>query len=245
MTSNLYVAWQDQDSRKWHTIARLTRTDAGFDFLFTRGVERLHSIPSDLFRLDVNKRYSSVELIPLFKNRLPSRSRPDFLRMAGWLNLSGSENEFETLARFGLIPGTDSILVYPEPTLVSGQYKLEFFVHGIRHMHKDALTVCNKLNPGDRLLPLLDVHNPVDPNAVALRCPNDQILIGYVPTFYAPDLRHLLSNLKIAETAALTVVRNNRDAPVQLRLLCRFESKVPQGFRALDTEVHKPLFEYA
>jgi hypothetical protein len=245
VVSSLYVAWQDPTSRQWHTIARLQRANSGFELLFTHGIKRLHSIPSDLFGLDINKRYHSDELMPLFRNRLPSRSRPDFLKMAEWLNLSGSESEFDTLARFGLIPGTDSILMYLEPTITAAQYEFEFFVHGIRHMHKEALLICEKLRTGDRLLPLLDLQNPYDPNAVALRIPESPILLGYVPTFYAADVKQLLTNQKVSNTAAITVVRNNGDAPAQLRLLCKFRSSVPQEFRVLDTDTHRPLLDQA
>jgi hypothetical protein len=199
----------------------------------------------NLFNMDLNKRYKSEELIPLFRNRLPSRSRSDFRKIAGWLNLSGDENQFDLLSRFGLIPGTDSILIYPEPKIGSGEYELEFFVHGIRHMGEDALERCSRIRAGDRLLPVLDVQNPVDPNAIAFRRENDPILIGYAPVFYASDLKALLSSHRIANGARITVVRNNEDAPAQLRLLCRYVSPVTQDFRALDTEDHKILVDEA
>lgn len=241
MPDNLYVAWQDAETRAWHTVGRLSRAKDGYEFQFTRGVRRLKTIPADVFRADVNGRYLSTELMPLFQNRLPSKSRSDFAKMAAWLNLQGNEDEFDLLARFGLIPGTDSILVYPEPQVIDGKYRLEFFVHGIRHMHADAVVLCDGLKAGDRLLPLLDLQNPVDPNAVAVRPKEHSVLIGYVPTFYASDLRHILADVELAARARVTVVQNNKDAPIQLRLLCRFEAEVPSDFRSLATEVHSPM----
>src|SRR5690606_28696102 len=101
------------------------------------------------------------------------------------------------------------------------------------------------IGTGDRILPLLDVQNHVDPNAVALRCHQQTLIIGYVPTFYAADLREILSQPKAAKSAQITVVRNNEDAPEQLRLLCRFESPIPAGFKALSSESHQPLFDEA
>jgi len=195
--------------------------------------------------MDVNKRYSSDELMPLFKNKLPNRNRSDFIKLVNWLNLRGNEEEFEALSKFGLIPGTDSILVYPEPQVVSGKYNLEFFVHGIRHMHRDVLVRCRDIKEGSRLLPLLDVQNPVDKNAVALRCEDEPLLIGYVPVFYAGDIRRILGDPSLAIEAQIKVVRNNEDAPVQLRLLCQFAAAVPHGFRAFDATMHKPIFEEA
>jgi hypothetical protein len=122
LPASLYVAWQNQVTRVWHTVARLSRSEAGYELVFTRGVSSLLTIPADLFRMDVRKRYISNALFPLFKNRLPSRSRTDFEKMARWLNVKGDEDEFALLSKFGLIPGTDSLLVYPEPDVVSGVY---------------------------------------------------------------------------------------------------------------------------
>ncbi len=165
--------------------------------------------------------------------------------MAQWLNVIEGEDEFGLLSKFGLIPGTDSLLVYPEPAVVSGTYGLEFFVHGIRHMQKNVMELCSAFKAGERLLPLLDVQNPVDQNAVAIRGVDPAALVGYVPTFYAMDFRQLLSQPRLAAKAQLTVVRFNGDAPSQLRLLCRFECPVPQGFRALNSEAHLPVIDEA
>ena len=120
MPASLYVAWQNPATRAWHTVARLRRTGDGYEFVFTRGITSMPTIAADLFRMDVKRRYISDELFPVFKNRLPSRRRDDFSKMAEWLNMKGTEDEFEMLSRFGLIPGGDSLLVYPEPEVVSG-----------------------------------------------------------------------------------------------------------------------------
>jgi HIRAN domain-containing protein len=241
LSANLFLAWQDPGTRTWHTFARLRKNGDDYELAFTRGAQRLGTIPLELFKLDITKIYRFGELIPVFRNRLPSRKRADFERMAAWLNLTGDEDEFTQLGRFGLIPGTDSILIYPEPEIIRAKYHLEFFVHGIRHMHKDAPKICDSTNKGERLLPLLDVQNPVDQNAVALRREDDPTLIGYVPTFYAADIKILLSSPGVESSARFTVVRSNKDAPMQLRLLCRFESAAPAQFHPLDTEAHMLL----
>jgi hypothetical protein len=240
MVSNLYVAWQDEITRAWRTIARLHRASNGYELSFTQGADKLKSIPSELFRMDVKSTYVFSDLIPMFKNKLPPRSRNDFLKMAGWLNLRGDEDEFTMLSRFGLIPGSDSILIYPEPEIASNKYTLQFFVHGIRHMHRDAVSLCDDLHSGTKLLPVLDVQNPVDKNAVALRCENESVLLGYVPTFYASDLYKLLSDANVAKSAIVRVVKSNIDAPLQLRLLCSFEAAVPDNFQSLSADVYKP-----
>ena len=98
------------------------------------------------------------------------------MKMARWLNLGGDEDEFGLLSKFGLVPGNDAILVYPEPSIEGSSYQLEFFVHGIRHMHVDVLRLADNIQSGERLLPLLDVQNPVESCAVALRSVNAPIL---------------------------------------------------------------------
>lgn len=243
MAEKLYVAWQDEATRTWHTIARLTRDSGGYELIFTQGASRLGDLPERLFKMQLKYRYRFETLINVFRNKIPSRNRPDFEKMARWLNLSGSEDEFALLSKFGLIPGSDALLVYPEPKVIGGNYELEFFVHGIRHMHPDVLKWCDDLETGGRLLPVLDVQNPVDQYAVALRSDANTIFVGYVPTFYAGDLKRILSNEALCAAAKMTVVRNNKDAPIQLRLLCRFESPVPPGFQPLDSTAHKPAIE--
>jgi hypothetical protein len=236
---NLYAAWQDE-RRSWHTIGRLSRIRDQYDFVFTKGAKVLGRMPKDLLGMNVDQTYRSSDLFALFKNKLPSRSRPDFRQMSQWLNLTGDETDFDLLSKFGLIPGTDSTLVYPEPELVDGRYAVEFFVHGIRHMEEAALKWTEACAPGDRLLPMLDVQNPMDASAVTLRPESKCILIGYVPAFYATDFYRILSDPKCVEEARVTVLKSNPSAPPQLRLLCRFETPAPKSFIPLNTDEHEP-----
>jgi hypothetical protein len=242
LPNKLYAAWQDETSRSWHTIGRLARLrNDEYEFVFTKGAQILGAMPKDLFGMNTFHSYRSSVLLPLFRNKLPSRSRPDYTQMANWLNLTGEEMDFDLLSKFGLIPGTDSTLVYPEPDVTTGRYKLEFFIHGVRYVQNDAREWCKNAQAGTRLLPLLDVQNPVDPDAVTLRPEGKNFLLGYVPSFYASDFRKILSDTRGLETARITVLKCNNDAPPQMKLLCRFEAAVPQSFRALDTEAHQPL----
>lgn len=85
----------------------------------------------------------------------------------------------------------------------------------------------------------MDVQNDYDVNAIALRAEDGTILLGYVPRFYSTDLRTILGRPDCAKTAEFQVVRNNVDAPVQLKMLCRFTSAVPSDFRPLDDVDHE------
>ncbi|MGC0326262.1 hypothetical protein ABIG06_006891 [Bradyrhizobium sp. USDA 326] len=244
----VYVAWQEPATRQWHTIARLTRVGGEYEFSFTRGAEKVAKVVQGLFNSRLTEHYVSTELISLFKNKIPPRSRSDFHKLAHWLNLRGDESEFDMLGKFGLIPGSDGLLVYSEPLISDAHYSVEFFVHGIRHvhggledrhLHGDVLKWCESVSEGDQLLPMLDVQNQFDGNCIALRADEGTIVIGYVPRFYAPDMKIILSDPVLASTASFKVLRNNFDAPLQFRLLCRFESAVKPGFNPFDDSDHE------
>lgn len=248
MPPNVYVAWQEPKSRRWHTIAKLSRSSDRFQFQFTRGSSELGEVTKKLFNSNVADHYQSDQLIALFRNKIPPRGRSDFQQLATWLNLRGDESEFEMLGRFGLIPGTDGILVYPEPLILGDRYELEFFLHGIRHAHgsenqkhlrADVFAWCASAKENDRLSAMLDVQNEFDANAVALRAADGTAIVGYVPRFYSSDVKKILSNQQLAEGAVFQIVRNNQDAPDQLRLLCKFSSQVERDFKPLADPEHE------
>jgi hypothetical protein len=244
----VYVAWQDTATREWHTIARLSFVADHYEFSFTRGAETLRSVVKQLFNSNLDDHYISSELISVFRNKIPPRRRSDFQKLANWLNLRGDESDFDLLGKFGLIPGSDGLLVYSEPHVENGRYSIEFFIHGIRHthgdtnsrhLHGDVMTWCQAAQEGDRLYPLLDVQNEFDVDAVGLRASEGTIVVGHVPRFYARDLRLILGQPEFARTSEFHLVRNNCDAPLQFRMLCRFTSNVPDDFKALDDADHQ------
>jgi HIRAN domain-containing protein len=243
LADRLYVAWQDEKSRSWHTIACLDKHPGEYALTFTRGAKKFDAVLAKLFRFQPGYVYLSDELLPVFRNKVPSRNRPDFIRMAEWLGVKPNASDFDLLAAFGRIPGSDSTLTYPEPDVKDGTYRLQFFVHGIRHMESSAIVRSEQIRAGDSLLPLFDVQNPFDAEAVALRTERDMTIIGFVPAFYAADFRKLLADPAIASKARFSVVRNNMQAPIQLKLLCNFESPVPLGFRPLATVEHELFVE--
>lgn len=132
------------------------------------------------------------------------------------------------------------MLIYPAPSLDDGQYEIEFFVHGVRHMHKDVETWCARLEKAT-LLPMLDVKNPFDQHAIALRPEDTTLILGYVPVFYAPDIHSILLDKEVRDSAKFSIVRCNLDAPSQLRLLCRFTSRLPVNFKSMQADEQIPL----
>jgi hypothetical protein len=243
VSDSVFVAWQDGSTRRWTTIAKLTRSSEGYEFVFTRGATKVTSSLLDLFQMEPGYRYRSADLLQIFRNRIPPRSRADFARLAAWLDVPVAADEFQLLSKFGLIPGSDSLLVYPAPQVVDGLFQLEFFLHGVRYMHPEAARMCDTVSSGERLYPMLDLQNPADSNAIVLRTDAHNVNLGFVPAFLAKDLRALLSNEVILSTSTFHVMRANEDAPTQLKVLCRFRARIPQSFNPFLSDEHAPLIK--
>ena len=117
MEDKVYVAWQDEVSRRWETIACLTKRGDEYELIFTKGAEKLDNISKKLFRLEPGNRYVFSDLIAIFKNKIPSKSRPDFHKMARWLGADPDAGEFGLLKAFGLIPSSIPRLPTPDQQL--------------------------------------------------------------------------------------------------------------------------------
>ncbi|MEH2456180.1 hypothetical protein [Nostoc sp.] len=115
----LFLAWQDPKIRAWFPIGRLTYDGTKYYFVYTHGAteaqvkygfQLLLSFP------DLNKVYTSVELFPLFYNRLMQRSRPDYKNYIQSLNIpEGEDYPVTILSRSGGRKVTDNFEVFPCP----------------------------------------------------------------------------------------------------------------------------------
>jgi hypothetical protein len=116
----------------------------------------------------------------------------------------------------------------------------KFFLHGLRHMPEAARTRVLTLQPDEPLFPMLDVCNPVDPNAVALRDENERVMLGYIPRYLAHDGWKLFQDCD-PDYIKVFVHRVNKDAPLQQRLLCRMHACWPDGFEPCSGEEFQPI----
>jgi hypothetical protein len=241
MTSTLFLTWQDPDTRNWYPVGRLTREDGEYIFVYTKGaLESPRFIPfGSMNQIDV--KYVSPILFPLFSNRLLSKSRPEYTDYLSWLGLQQqSANSLELLARTGGERVTDSLQIYPypEPT-ADGQYQTHFFCHGMRHLRRFVSSEVEMFEGGQQLLPMFDIMNLVDRQAVAIRTTDPAIMIGYSPRYLARDIRELATLSR--ETFDLRVERVNRDAPIRFRLLCRLAATWPDGFEPCSEPTFQPV----
>jgi hypothetical protein len=190
-------------------------------------------------RLDT--KYISDVLFPLFANRLLTKSRPEYDKYLSWMGFQqGRIDPLELLARSGGERATDSLQVYPCPEKTpEGKYETYFFCHGMRHLRGNVPQEILKLAPGEMLLPMLDVFNPYDSQAVALRTSDPAMMIGFCPRYLARDLRDLILHSK--DTFCLLVERVNVDAPIQFRLLCKVTADWPEGFKPCSEAAFQPV----
>lgn len=246
----IFLAWQDPQSRRWFPVGRLWRegTDYRFGYLqgFSDAAREAGLAPLPSFP-EPGKVYASENLFPLFRNRVMNAAREDFESYLERLGLvRGSDGDrlmFDILARSRGIRSTDSFEIFPLP-LVEGdasvQYRLDFFVHGVRHTPDAAQAAAQGLESGARLYLLADLQNPEDPRALALRTPNRH-LVGYLPRYYCADLHDLMAS---GERVDVTVLRvNPPPAPPQQRLLCRVASEWPFERQPLSQAQYRLLGE--
>jgi hypothetical protein len=194
---------------------------------------------------DLEAVYESLELFPVFANRLLAPSRPEYEAFLKWggFDLADPPDPLALLGVMGGNRATDSIEVFPCPAPdAQGWYVTKFFLHGVRWMAPAAWERIDRLQPDEPLALLLDFMNRHDPHAVAVRTCDVQgrFLIGYVPRYLAEDICELCLRCEPG-FITLTVERVNRDAPLQHRVLCRMKACWPNGFQPCSRDEFQPL----
>jgi len=251
MSKVLFLAWQDPDGRRWFPVGRLAFDGSRYQFVYIRGAREardrcgfhpLHPFPS------FETTYESSEMFPLFSNRVPRRSRPDYKDYVSRLNVpENADDPMALLARSGGRRATDSLEVFPYPHLdESGRYHIHFFAHGLRYMSPESVSWVERLEVGERLLLVHDFQNPHDRHALILRT-NDAVpgdghryMVGYCPGYLLRDAFEIL--LRCADDVEVAVERvNPPPAPLQVRLLCNMTACWPEDFRPFTAEIYQPI----
>jgi hypothetical protein len=246
MSNALYVAWRggSPESGTWSPVGKLEHVDGLYRFTYTQGARTLDAFSPFPGMTHLDRVYESEELFPLFANRLLSKSRPEYEAYLTWGGFDPNDPP-DPLAILGVTEGirqTDQLEVFPCPTPdADGCYLTKFFLHGLRWMPGPALERIAKLTQGERLAMMLDLQNPYDQHAVALRTiQGERFLLGYVPRYLAQDLGRLSVTCNFAE---VTVQRVNSSAPLQMRVLCRMNACWPDDFKPCDQDAYQPIVE--
>src|SRR6266545_1711498 len=243
----LYLAWRQPDQR-WWPVGRLSQDGSEYVFTYTKGAmsaaeggfRPLLSFP------DLDEVYVSKQLFPLFGNRLPPKSRPDYQDFVEWLDLGPGETDaMGMLARSGGRRETDMFEVFPVPERSSAdRYESTFFVHGLRHRGVEAEQEARRLAPGDPLVLKPEPENPHDPLALRVLTTLRGTHLGFVPRYLCEDV-HSLQEVAGQDGVCVRVRRINAPpTPAQFRVLCALDAPWPAGFRPLSNPDFVPLHSF-
>ncbi len=248
MKTALFVAWRnqvEQHHQGWGPIGRLEHENGVYRFFYTRGANELDGFKPFSEMPNLNEVYESNELFPLFANRLLGKQRPEYENFLRWGGFA-SDSSPDPILILGVTEGkkaTDSVEVFPCPVPDgNGCYFNKFFVHGLRWMNTASIQRIESLRPDDRLYLMLDLQNPYDENAVALRTDTDRAMLGYVPRYLAAEVVDLCGRCDL-DFIELYVAQVNLDAPLQQRLLVRMHACWPEGFQPCAGDAFKPIPE--
>jgi hypothetical protein len=223
----LVVAWQNPVTGGAITpIGLLEKTEHGYAFAYLRRARTLPGFRPLLGLEDLNRRYESTTLFPLFRQRLMERRRPDYRRYLQVLGLPYGVDPLGEIARSGGRRAGDTIFLLPEPFIdAQGLTSTEFFVHGVRHK-AGAEARISTLRPGDRLELRDEPSNPANQRALLVTHVGDQL--GYVPDLLV-DYMHTVRRASDLVMAVAQV--NGPDVPPNLRLRVHAEGSVPRVYR--------------
>jgi hypothetical protein len=223
----LIVAWQDPESRRYHAVGLLLRTnDDLYRFRYRKEASSVPGFRPFLGFSDLDRDYTSSHLFPLFAERILDDARPDRISLYDALDLVSTAGPMEFLARSGGRRAGDRIQLLPTPSVVDGHTSCVFLVHGVRYQ-EGAADAIDQLRPGDELALEPEPNNPIDPNAVLVT--QDGTRLGWVPNPLLSYVRAVMSS----PDARLTVVRANpRELGHHMRLLVRIEGTLPEDFVA-------------
>lgn len=233
---SVYILWQDKshNGRMWHPVAKLTQSELGmYSLTYTQGARNPRFQPF-LLMTDKSKTYHSSELFAFLKNRIPPASRPEHEELFGWCNLNSTANYLDLLSVSGGEKVTDNYRVISLPEKINDQYISTFFVSGIRYLSDDQKRIVENFPAKYQLEYEFENDNVNDSQAVLLLDKKEDFKIGYYPKYLTSDLRRL-HNLA-EKSIKIEVVRVNKTAPEQFKLLCKTISDWPLGFNPCDNE---------
>ena len=235
----LFVSWRSPKSRRIHSVGRLAFDAPTHQYEF-RYIHSALTASKDGFtpfpefpRLEGT--FRSVDLFPLFANRVMPTTRAGYADFLTALGLDpATARPMAILARTGGRRETDQIELFPMPQHESGNcFATTFLLRAIRYMPQPATDErIQRLKAGEKLFWMLDLQNPADPAAIAVRT-EDNVMIGYLPAYLTADFSHLQEQCGMTQVLVERV--NLPPAEAHHRLLCKIESCWPDSFRPFNT----------
>ena len=244
----LYLAWQDNRSRRWFPVGQLEvnyGSEPGadeYEFAYVEGVKEAEKTAD--FRPivgfpELTKRYRSGGLFPIFQNRVMNAGRPDRPEYLRRLGLDDGADAVTELAVSSGLKHTDNFQVFP-PLIVTngGRFTYRCMAHGRRRQQPDAIRRTESLEPGEALNLSPQTDHPAATLAIKV-CTQDGHHVGWLPRYLVDGL-HQDGAWMVADAKA-TVAQVNLDAPLSHRLLIDFTGKLPPGFRMADLPQYQPI----
>lgn len=228
-TKTLFLAWQDQrtESRKWFPVGRLDVEPMLHRFRYTVGARRAQKEAKFLPLLDfpcMDEDYRSLELFPLFKNRVIASGRPDRSDYLRNLALPEDANPAEILSVNGGARVTDSYEVFPKiEKSDDGEFTCRFFLHGWNHTSQPAQKRLDSLKREEPLYVTLELTNPATRLAVQIQT-TDYYMIGWTPRYLVNDLAMAMAE-RSNEYDARVVRVNPQPAPSKQRVLIEMRGR--------------------
>jgi hypothetical protein len=240
----LFVAWREPESRRIFAVGRLLRLAtpfSGYEFGYIEGARVAAGAGFQPFLAfpNLEKVYRSRELLPFFKNRVLSPSRPDYLEYIESLSLDAPAEPMTLLATSGGRRATDLIEIFPDWTREpKGQdVQTRFLVRGVQHV-PGAEERIDRLEVGERLQCVPDALNSVNALAIKLRA-SDGGEIGFVPDYLAADLADLLGHGAEVDVRVQRV--NPPPAPRHHRVLCVLSVRNAAHFSGYRSALFRPI----
>ena len=245
-TKTLFLAWQDQrdESRQWFPIGRLDVEPTLHRFRYTAGAQRAKEEAKFLPLLDfpdMVEDYQSLELFPLFKNRVIASGRPDRSDYLNNLGLSEDADPAEILSVNGGSRVTDAYEVFPKIEKGrNGEFTCRFFLHGWSHVNEFAHERLDSLYSEEQLYLTLELTNPATQLAVQIQT-TDYHMIGWTPRYLVDDLAKAMAEGPNAYKAHVVRV-NPQPAPSNQRVLIEMQGQW-EKHKPMSGDDFKPLVE--
>ena len=238
MVEKLILGWRDHRTHDWVQVGQLSYSDGKYYFEYTKEAKDLYGKEQFLpfsHMLNLDNRYESDELFPIFQNRLMHKSRPEYEDYLNWLKLSKTDlSPFMELSRSGGMRATDDLQLFPYPEKRDGLYTVFFFSHGIRYLPENSIERINNLKTGDKLYILPDIQNTVDSHALVFRTEVPIEIVGYAPRFFSGEFTKLMA-INGPDKVSVQVEQVNSKSPSQFRLLCKIQTIWPSDFKPFDS----------
>jgi hypothetical protein len=228
----LFLAWQDKRlTRAWFPVGRLDVSGElpAYRFRYTKGAESARARAGFDALVDFpewHRSYESLDLFPLFKNRIISSGRRDFAQYLRMLDLPQNAEPTEILQVDGGYRATDSFEVFPKIVRrPDGFFCCRFFLHGWRHVNPASMARIDTLQPDEKLYVAIELTNPTSQLTVQLQT-EDYHVIGWAPRYLVNDLAAAIAQSP-GDYAAKVVRITPAPAPSKQRLLVELAGRWP------------------